>query len=79
MVIFSLSAKSFSQGHKIDITVSGTADSTIYFAYYYGDKKFVYDTLKADKNGTIFVHGDDKLPGGVYLVVLPDTDTLKSS
>ena len=72
MFIFSLSVKSFSQGHKIDITVSGTADSTIYFAYYYGDKKFVYDTLKADKNGTIFVQGDDKLPGGVYLVVLPD-------
>lgn len=72
IIIFSIPSKSYSQGHKIDITVTGTADSTIYFAYYYGDKKFVYDTLKADKNGTIVVQGEEKLPGGVYLVVLPD-------
>ncbi len=70
-ILFSLSFKLFSQGHKIDITVKGMADSTIYFAYHYGSKKFIADTLVADQNGSIIVEGKDSLPGGVYLVVLP--------
>ena len=71
IVLVSLSIQGHSQGHKIDITVKGIADSTVYFAYYYGDRKFVHDTLIADQNGTVIIQGKEKLPGGVYLVVLP--------
>ena len=69
--LISISFNLFSQGHKIDITVNGMADSTLYIAYHYGSKKFVIDTLVADQNGKINIEGQDPLPGGVYLVVLP--------
>lgn len=72
LVLFLIPPKVYSQGHEINITVVGAADSTLFFAYNYGDKKFVRDTLVADQNGTIVVKGDENLPGGVYLVVLPD-------
>ncbi len=70
-ILISLSFNLFSQGHKIDITVKGMADSTLYIAYHYGSKKYVIDTLVADQNGSIKVEGENPLPGGVYLVVLP--------
>lgn len=72
LILFLIPPKVYSQGHEINITVVGAADSTLFFAYNYGDKKFVRDTLVADQNGTIVVKGDENLPGGVYLVVLPD-------
>ncbi len=72
LVLFSIPPQVYSQGHEINITIVGAADSTLFFAYNYGDKKFVRDTLVADQNGTIVVKGDESLPGGVYLVVLPD-------
>ena len=69
LVLFSIPPQVYSQGHEINITIVGAADSTLFFAYNYGDKKFVRDTLVADQNGTIVVKGDESLPGGVYLVV----------
>ncbi len=70
-VLFSLSFNGWSQGHKIEITVNGMADSTVYFAYHYGEKKYILDTLVADKNSRVVIEGKDPLPGGVYLVVYP--------
>ncbi len=71
IVFISLSFNIWSQGHKIEISVPGMADSTVYLAYHYGEKKFILDTLVADKNSTVVIEGKDPLPGGVYLVVYP--------
>ena len=66
-----ISWSGFSQGYKIEIKVDGMADSTIYLAYHYGNKKFMYDTIIMDHQGKVIVEGEDPLPGGVYLVVMP--------
>jgi thiol-disulfide isomerase/thioredoxin len=58
-------------GYSIDITVNGLRDSTIYMAYHLGDKQYIQDTLKLDKNGHAIARGKEFLPEGVYMIVLP--------
>lgn len=44
---------------------------TIYLANYYGDKQYLKDTAYVGKAGDFTFEGKEKLPGGIYLVVLP--------
>ena len=64
-------ANVFTQSYKIDITVDGIRDTSIYLAYHFGNKKFIKDTLQLDSKGFGSFKGDETLPGGIYLVVLP--------
>ena len=66
-----ISWSGFSQGYRIEIKVDGMADSNIYIAFHYGDKKFIYDSLTMDHQGKVIVEGEESLPGGVYLVIMP--------
>lgn len=59
------------KGHEIDIYISGFDQSEIYLAYYYGDKQYIRDTTARTENGTYVFSGEETLPAGVYLVVLP--------
>lgn len=72
LIAFIITGSLSGQSHKIEISLKGMADSSLLIAYHYGDKKFIYDTLTADKNGKIELSGEESMPGGVYLVVLPD-------
>jgi thiol-disulfide isomerase/thioredoxin len=58
-------------GYEIDITLDGLSDSTIYLAYHLGDKQYIRDTLKLDKAGHGIVSGQEMLPQGIYMIVLP--------
>ncbi len=60
-----------SNGYKIDITVNGIGDSTVYLAYHFGDKQYIKDTLKLDNKGHGIFEGRDTLPEGIYMLVLP--------
>jgi thiol-disulfide isomerase/thioredoxin len=65
---------SFSQlkgGYEIDVNVDGLSDSTVYIAYHLGDKQYINDTLKLDRSGHGIVSGEQTLPVGIYMVVLP--------
>lgn len=62
----------FSQAYKINIKINELSDTSIYLAYHFGGKKFVQDTLHLDTQGFGSFEGDEKLPGGIYLIVLPD-------
>ncbi|MEP7170239.1 MAG: redoxin domain-containing protein [Bacteroidota bacterium] len=67
------SFKTYSQGHQLKITVHGVPkDSMCRLANYYGDKQYLQDSALADAHGTVIFHGDQPLPGGIYLYVLPD-------
>ncbi|MDP3002072.1 MAG: thioredoxin-like domain-containing protein [Bacteroidales bacterium] len=69
-----VSAFSFSQlknGYKIDITIRGLQDSAIYLAYHLGDKQYINDTIRLDKAGHGIVLGQEVLPQGIYMIVLP--------
>jgi thiol-disulfide isomerase/thioredoxin len=63
--------KSYSQAYHIDIRVEGIKDTSVYLAYHFGNKKYIKDTLLLDSKGSGTFKGDEKLPGGIYLVVLP--------
>jgi len=70
-----VSAVSFSQlksGFEIDVTIQGLQDSTIFLAYHLGDKQYIKDTIQLDKAGHGIVFGNEALPQGIYMVVLPE-------
>jgi thiol-disulfide isomerase/thioredoxin len=60
-----------SKGYEIKVNVKGLSDSTCQLAYYFGDKQYIKDSAKADTKGNLVFKGDEELPGGIYMVVLP--------
>ncbi len=58
-------------GYAIDITINDLQDSTVFLAYHLGDKQYIKDTIKLDKTGHGVAHGQEVLPEGIYMIVLP--------
>ncbi len=58
-------------GYSISVTIKGFAEKELYLGYYLGDKQYLRDTAVADAKGAYVFQGDETIPGGVYLVVLP--------
>ena len=58
-------------GYNIDLTINDLRDSTVFLAYHLGDKQYIKDTIKLDKSGHGIVHGQETLPTGIYMIVLP--------
>lgn len=57
---------------KLEFKVKGLEnDSHLIIANYFGLKQYYYDTAFATEKGT-FVHETDSIPGGIYLVVMPE-------
>ncbi len=75
LILFSLTSKLiFSQlkpGYEINITINGLKDSSIYLAYHLGDKQYINDTIKLDNQGKAVIRGQQQLPQGIYMIVLP--------
>lgn len=61
-----------SNGYSIKIRVNGIKDTLCYLANYYGDKQYLKDTAKVDLKGQFIFEGKETLPGGIYLVVMPN-------
>lgn len=59
------------QKYNIKIKVKGIADTVAYLGNYYGSKKYAIDTAKVDSKGNIVFKGDEKLNGGMYIVLFP--------
>ncbi len=59
------------EGHNVKVKVNGLRDSLCYLANYYGDKQYLKDSTKADASGNLIFKGTEKLPGGIYMIVLP--------
>ncbi len=58
-------------GHSISVTVNGAPEATVRLAYHVGSQQYVRDSLVADSNGRCNFAGADRLPPGVYMIVLP--------
>lgn len=58
-------------GYELKITIQELRDSTVYLGYHFGDKQYIKDTLKLDNSGNGLLSGTEKLPQGIYLIVLP--------
>lgn len=66
------SLHSFSQGYFIKGKIKGLRDTVVYLGNHYGNKQYVKDTTKVDKDGNFVFEGNKKLDGGIYLIVLPN-------
>ncbi len=59
-------------GYEIKIEVKGLKEGDkCILGNYFGDKQLVQDTAFADKRGRLVFSGDEKKPGGIYFIVLP--------
>jgi len=59
------------KGYSIDLKINGLRDSTIYLAYHLGDKQYLKDTIILDNEGRAEISGEEPLPQGIYMIVLP--------
>jgi peroxiredoxin len=59
------------KGYEIAVNISGLQDSTIFLAYHMGDKQYIKDTINLDSKGCAVFSGEENLPQGIYMIVLP--------
>lgn len=57
--------------YTFDLTINGSDDSLVFIANYYGTKQYYFDTAHAVGKSKFRLERDS-VPGGIYLVVLPD-------
>lgn len=65
-------------GYKIKVKFTGTTDSMVYLAHYYGKTLptiYKADSAKIDKNGVAIMESKEKLLGGIYMMLLSDHKT----
>ncbi len=58
-------------GYTITGEIEGLPDTSVILAYYFGGKQYATDTAQSI-NGRFIFKGEKELPGGIYLVVLPN-------
>ncbi len=71
LIFFSAFSASHAEGYKIKVKIRGLQDTLCHLANHYGDKQYITDSARVDHNGVCTFEGDEKLPGGIYLVVVP--------
>jgi thiol-disulfide isomerase/thioredoxin len=59
-------------GHKIEVTINGFRDTTLILGHYFDQRMYVDDTTYIDSNGKAVFAGQEPLPGGIYVVYLPN-------
>lgn len=60
------------KSYEISVRIPDLKDSTLFLAFHMGDKQYLKDTLVLDGNGSGTFSGQEELPGGIYMIVLPD-------
>jgi Domain of unknown function (DUF5106)/Thioredoxin-like/Domain of unknown function (DUF4369) len=68
LLFFSLS-NTFAQ-HRIELTIKGLRDSTLYLVHHYEDTFLSQDTAKLDASGKAIFTGKKNLPAGFYVVAM---------
>ena len=72
-IISTLSFAGGNDGHEIKVTINTLKENeTCQLAYYYGNKQYIKDSAKVNSKGQVVFKGEEKLPQGVYLFVLPN-------
>jgi thiol-disulfide isomerase/thioredoxin len=58
-----------SQAYTIKVNYKPVEKSYLFLGYYFGEKKYVYDSALLQPNGTAVFTGKEKLTGGLYIIV----------
>ncbi len=73
LVLFLAAASQlYSSGYNISVRIDGLQDTTLLLAYHFGNRKYIKDTIQVDSRGAGVFRDDEALPGGIYLVVMPE-------
>ena len=73
MALASLATVASSQtGHSVTILANDAPSVKLRLAYHVGNQQYVRDSLVTDADGKGRFMGSDRLPAGVYMIVLPD-------
>jgi hypothetical protein len=70
-VLFPLSGSG--QGYEIKIRINGLSEKQVILGHYLSKSMYPDDTAKLDSKGDGIFKGPKKLPGGMYLVYLPNS------
>jgi peroxiredoxin len=60
----------FGQGYRIEVTIEGVQDTTLYMAIYSGASKYAIDTAVTDSKGQAVFQKDKSLYGGMYIIAM---------
>lgn len=75
LAVASITSAAFSQpGHSISVKAQGAPSAKIRLAYHVGNQQYVRDSLVTDATGNCRFMGSEKLPAGVYMIVLPENN-----
>lgn len=74
-ILYTLSIGLSQGSYNIDIQIDNSTSDTLYLAYFYGDAQYVTDTAFADGEGVYSFQGDEALPEGVYMFVMPPANS----
>jgi thiol-disulfide isomerase/thioredoxin len=72
VLLVTAASQLYPAGYNLRVRVEGLQDTTLLLAYHLGNRKFIKDTIRVDNSGYGVFSGPDALPGGIYLVVLPE-------
>jgi peroxiredoxin len=56
------------KGYKITLKLTGSADTSVLLAHYYGSKQYLDDTAYRNKQGLYVFEGPEKLKDGMYII-----------
>ncbi len=73
LVTGSTYAQKSTEGFNIKFEIQGLKDTVAHLGYYYGEGTYLKDSAKVDNQGRFNFTGKEKLPQGVYFVVLNRT------
>jgi len=71
VISIAISLSACAQAYNIEVKIDGLKDTTLLLGYHFGEKKFVADTAQVDNKGVAVFKGDSLLPGGMYIIILP--------
>lgn len=74
LVSFLISVNAIGQtkpGYNIKGKIKGLKNTEVFLGNHYGDKQYLKDTATVDAQGNFTFEGNEKLDGGIYLIVLP--------
>ncbi len=69
-IFFADKAIAADTGHELKFKIN-LKDTMCYLANYFGDKQYLQDSARTDKEGRLTFKGKEPLPGGIYLFVFP--------
>ena len=59
-------------GYEFRFKIKGIADTIVKLAFHKGENKLLVDSAFVDCKGRFLFKGNKKLPGGIYLIVIPN-------